>query len=154
VVRLRLLPPLTFAALVVSGGCDLWPFGPSRSVAGNWHFTSGRRASYDMSLTQSGDSISGVACVYPLGGIRPFPVRETAVTGNYPRIRFTDPWLAGCDYDLEFEADHDEIAGDCGERSLVRFTRGGSGACDAAGGTPAAPQVRQVKTAGVSADSD
>lgn len=89
-----------------------------------------------MSLTQAGDSISGVVCVYDtmfLPG--PAPVREASVTGDYPRVRFTDPGVATCEYDLEFEADQDQIAGDCGQRSLVRFSRGGSGKCQDA--TPA-----------------
>jgi hypothetical protein len=113
-------------------GCDLWPFGPSKSVAGNWHFTSGKFSTFQMSLTQSGDSISGVACVYPLGGIRPFPVRETAVTGDYPRIRFADPWVADCEYDMTFEEDREQIAGDCGGRRLVRFNRSDTGRCEGA----------------------
>jgi hypothetical protein len=86
-----------------------------------------------MSLTQTGDNISGVVCVYNtmfLPGSA--PVREAPVTGDYPRLRFADPAVAACEYDLLFEEDDDQIAGDCGQRSLVRFSRGGSGRCESA----------------------
>jgi hypothetical protein len=138
-VRLRLLLPLVAsAALITSVGCDLWPFGPSKSVAGNWRFASASPSTsrvYEMSLMQTGDSISGVVCVYDTLVLRPI---EASVTGDYPRVRFTDPFVAACEYDLEFEEDQDEIAGDC-VRSLVRFSRGGSGKCEAARRTPTAP---------------
>lgn len=144
-VRLRLLLTLAAsAALITSVGCDLWPFGPSKSVAGNWRFAAASPSTsrvYEMSLTQTGDSISGVVCVYNTGSALPGrlpPVFEAPVTGDYPRVRFTDPVVAACEYDLEFEEDQDQIAGDC-VRSLVRFSRGGSGKCDAARGTATAP---------------
>src|SRR5688572_15095696 len=114
VVRLRLLLPLVAsAALITSVGCDLWPFSPSKSVAGNWRFASSSPSTsrvYEMSLTQTGDSISGVVCVYNTLVLRPV---EAPVTGDYPRIRFTDPAVAACEYDLKYEEDDDQIAGDC-----------------------------------------
>jgi hypothetical protein len=82
-----------------------------------------------MSLTQTGNSISGVACVYSLDFLSQLP-REVAVTGEYPVVRFTDPMIPDCTYDATFEKDRDQIAGDCGGRSLVRFDRGGSGRCE------------------------
>ena len=112
-------------------GCDL--FGPSKSVAGNWHFTFGKWYTYEMTLTQSGDRISGTVCAYaltyPAG-----PVRQATVSGDYPVIRFTDPMIAACEHEARFEEERDQIAGDCDERGLVRFTRGGGGRC--AGAAP------------------
>ena len=43
----------------------------------------------------------------------------------YPVIRFSDPMIPGCTSDSAFEKDRDQNAGDCGDRSLVRFNRGG-----------------------------
>ena len=135
-VRSRLLLPLvTAGAVIASVGCALWPFAPSKSVAGNWRFTAASPSTarvYEMSLTQTGDSISGVVCVYNTLVLRSV---EAPVTGDYPRVHFTDPSVAACEYVLKFEEDEDEIAGDCGQRSLVRFSRGGSGKCE--GATPA-----------------
>jgi hypothetical protein len=113
--------------LVVAIQCG--PTGPSRSVTGNWRFTRGKSLVYEMSLTQTGSSISGVACVYAVDVISRTP-QEVPVTGDYPIVRFTDPFVANCTYDATFEEDRDQIAGDCGDRSLVRFNREGSGRCE------------------------
>ena len=112
--------------LVVAVQCG--PTTPSGSVTGNWRFTL-KTIGYEMSLTQTGNSNSGVACAYSLDFISQTP-QEVPVTGEYPVIRFTDPMIPGCTYDATFEKDRDQIAGDCGDRSLVRFTRGGSGRCE------------------------
>ena len=70
-MRVRVLLTLVAsAALITSVGCDVWPFGPSKSVAGNWRFAAASPSTsrvYEMSLTQTGDSISGVVCVYNTG---------------------------------------------------------------------------------------
>ena len=103
------------------------PTSPSGSATGNWRYMSRSRI-YEMSLTETGNRISGVACTYPLGlSVFPTP-QEAQVTGWYPVVRFTDPVIRDCTYNARFE--DDQIAGDCGDRSLVRFIRGGSGRCE------------------------
>ena len=104
------------------------PAAPSGSVTGGWRFTFGKSRVYEMSLTQTGSSISGVACVYPIFGIATTPL-EAPVTGEYPTVRFTDPMIPDCTYNASFEKDRDQIAGDCG-RTFVRFGREGSGRCE------------------------
>lgn len=133
VVCWRLLLPLVASmALTTTVGCDTWPFSPSKSVAGAWRFTHGKSSVYEMTLSQDGASISGTVCTYPLGLIGAAPVREAGVAGEYPRLHFTDAFDATCKYDMLFEDDQDQIAGDCDGRRLVRFSRGGSGRCEGA----------------------
>jgi hypothetical protein len=115
------------ATLIVSVSCG--PTSPSKTVTGNWTFTVAKNYVYSMSLTQSGDRISGSACVRPIGLVPDPAVREAPVMGDYPRLRFADPRRAGCIYDMKYEEDRDQIAGDCGA-PFVRFNRGGSGRCD------------------------
>jgi hypothetical protein len=120
--------------VIAFAGCNAWPFGSVESLQGNWQFTHGKSRVYEMSLSQNGRRISGLVCAYHLGG--PMAVRQAAVDGDYPRMRFTDPLVVGdCEYDMRFDDDQDQIAGDCGGRNLVRFSRGGSGTCQ--GATPA-----------------
>ena len=71
--------------------------------------------------------------MYSLSAGFPPRVFEAGVTGDYPYLHFTDPLVAGCAYNLWFEDERDQIAGDCGTRSLVRFDRGGSGRCEVGG---------------------
>jgi hypothetical protein len=113
--------------MIIGVGCDLWPFGPSRSVAGNWRFVEGKSAVFEMSLTQTDDRISGTVCTYPQGFLGQAPVREAPVSGDYPRMRVA---FGTCEYDMLFDEDQDQIAGDCDGRRLVRFSRGGSGRCE------------------------
>jgi len=117
-----------FCSLLI--GCDVWPFGPSGSVQGNWHFTNGKSRVFEMSLTQSGSSISGTACSYVLGFIGPAPIREAVVTGDYPRLTFSDPFGPDCIYEMRY--DDGQIAGDCAGRLLVRFSRSETGRCQGA----------------------
>jgi hypothetical protein len=112
-------------SLVVQCG----PTNPSGPVTGNWRFTAGKFRVYEMSLTQTRLSISGVVCSYSLGVLSPTP-REAPVTGEYPVVRFTDPFVPSCTYNAIFEKDRDQIAGDCNDRNLVRFNREGSGRCE------------------------
>jgi hypothetical protein len=107
-------------------GCDLWPFGPSRSVAGNWYFQEGRSFVYEMSLTQTDDRIAGTVCAHHFGVLL---AQEARVVGEYPRLSFT---FGDCEYDMRFEEDRDQIAGDCEGRRIVRFRRGESGSCASA----------------------
>jgi hypothetical protein len=114
-------------------GCG--PASPSTSLTGNWYFTFGKSRVYEMSLTQTGNHISGVVCSYALNPV--FPARESMVTGEYPNVRFADPGNGSCFYNAKYEKDRDEIAGDCGSASLVRFSRGGGGRCAGAAPAPA-----------------
>ena len=124
---------VALAALLVGVvGCDLWSFGPSKAVTGNWQFTSGKSRIFEMSLTQVGDRISGTGCVYFVNPVT--TPREFTVTGNYPVMHFDDPSAAACSHTSRYEEDRDQIAGDCEGRTLVRFSRGGSGVC--AGAAP------------------
>ena len=104
------------------------PTSPSGPVTGNWRYLSRSRI-YEMSLTQTGNRIAGVACTYPLGVIRPTP-QEAQVTGWYPFVRFIDPVVSDCTINATFERDRDQIAGDCGSSRLVRFERAESGWCN------------------------
>ena len=68
-------------------------------------------------VTQNGDLMSGVAC----GGFIGFPpVKDMAVTGSYPNVRFTDS--LGRVFSGKFEAHRDQIAGNLGSLQL-RFNR-------------------------------
>ena len=83
------------AGLLVSG-CDRGPSGPSKSVAGNWAATGCCMGSqrYELSLTQQGDLIEGVACS-TISGI--VGAKTVAVSGRYPNVRFdlTGPVVIG-----------------------------------------------------------
>jgi hypothetical protein len=105
------------AALVVSG-CDWGPFGPSKSVDGNWGATGCCMGSerYELSITQQGDLIEGVVCSMG-SGILGF--KDVPVTGPYPTVRFD---LGRRSFSGKFEADRDQIAGNLGNTPL-RFNR-------------------------------
>jgi hypothetical protein len=55
---------IVIAAGLLVSGCDWGPFGPSKSVAGNWGATGCCMESqrYELSLTEQGDLIKGVVC--------------------------------------------------------------------------------------------
>jgi hypothetical protein len=129
-VRIVVRTSLAAEVSLLFVGCDLWPFGPSGSVEGNWHFTSGKSFVYEMALTQRGDEVSGTVCGYVLGFIGSAPVSTSPVTGSYPQLRFTDPFFGTCTYEMRHE--DGEIAGDCEDRQLVRFTRSSTGRCEGA----------------------
>ena len=118
------------AALVVSG-CDAGPAGPSKSVEGSWGgccVNGGER--YELSLTQRGDVIEGVACMRASFAMR---ADRLPVSGGYPNVRFE---LAGPilvpgvpsarfvprPFSGTFEPNRDQIAGTLGDTPL-RFHR-------------------------------
>src|SRR5215510_2762296 len=93
------------ASAVASTSCGS-PTGPSTSVAGNWTAPGGGTlgAYYQLSLTQTGDRISGVACASENAYLI---FREQVVSGEYPRITFT----GFATFSGTFEADREQIAG-------------------------------------------
>lgn len=110
------------AAALVSANCGLT--GPSKSVAGNWTARGiGHSSSYELTLTQSGDTISGVACHGDSGFL---VFRDAPVGGDYPTIHFAAQ--SSGSFVGKFEEDRDEIAGDLGHIPL-RFFRSESGTC-------------------------
>ena len=122
-MRLARISALITVAMLGSS-CDVWPFGPSKSAAGIWSArdcTPGSCRIYELILTQEDDLISGVAC----GGEDGFqPVRDMAVSGGYPNVRFTLRYTDSVlgQFFGKFEADRDQIAGDLRSRHL-RFNR-------------------------------
>lgn len=96
-------------AVIASFSCGIWPTGPSRSVAGNWSAPGERFTSYQLSLTQDGDTISGVACRSYMGLL---VFAGAPVNGDYPRIRFTSGFNAT--FSARHEEDRDQIAGEYG----------------------------------------
>jgi hypothetical protein len=121
------------AALAIHLSCG--PATPSDPVSGNWQFTHGKSMAYEMTLIQTDDEVSGKVCAYALFPLAA-PVREATVSGRYPNIRFTDPWDATCTYRAVFEADRNQIAGDCEGRRIVRFNRSEPGRCQLTGVPP------------------
>lgn len=118
---------LTAVAAMLSAHCGLWPTGPSKSVAGNWRAPGiGHSGNYyELSLTQDGDAISGVACGSDSGFLL---FADGLVSGDYPKVVFTD--RRGATFSGKFEEDRDQIAGEYGaSRIPLRFTRSDSGRC-------------------------
>jgi hypothetical protein len=77
-------------------------------------------------VTQSGDTISGVACGSD-GGFLLF--QDAPVSGDYPKVVFTVR-STGATFSGKFEDDRDQIAGDYGaSRIPLRFTRSDGGRC-------------------------
>lgn len=113
------------AALIASANCGLWPTGPSRSVAGSWYSPGGRANSFQLSITQDGDTISGFACNTDAGFLL---FRDAPVRGDYPKVSFTAP--SGATFSGRFEDDRDQIAGDYkygSSHKALRFARSDSG---------------------------
>jgi len=132
----------TFSSLAVPVLTTACAFSPSesRSVTGTWHaLGTGHSTYYELTLTQSGDAIAGVACGSS-GGILLF---EAPVTGRFPRLTFVTPGT-GQVFAGAFEEDRDQIAGNYGrsEGPLIplRFTRWPSGRCGATAGTASTDQ--------------
>ena len=118
------------AAALLAAVCDSGPSGPSQSVEGTWGATGCCMGSqrYELSLTQQGDLIEGVACSMISGTLG---VKEVTVSGRYPTVRFdlTGPVSIGGEprfvvnsFSGKFEADRDQIAGNLGSTPL-RFNR-------------------------------
>jgi hypothetical protein len=71
-------------SLAVCAGCS--PTGPDTSLTGAWSARGiGHSLTFDMSLRQTGDEISGVACGYSSGVVI---FSGVPVNGDYPRVRF------------------------------------------------------------------
>ena len=114
-------------ALAVSAGCN--PFGPKESFEGEWVAPAGKFYSIGLSLRQSGDTITGVACATDVVAL----YKNAPVTGDYPTIRVTVtaastmpccPHLAGQTFAATMER-RGEIVTPTG----VRFTRSAVPAC-------------------------
>jgi hypothetical protein len=114
------------AAAVASATCGS-PTAPSNSVAGSWTAPGSGTlgAFYQLSLTQTGDRISGVACFTENAYLI---FQDHVVGGEYPRITFTG--LSNT-FSGTFEADRDQIAGNYGSLQL-RFVRSEGGRCEGA----------------------
>ena len=124
---------LLIASAVASISCGS-PTEPSTSVAGNWTASGGGTLGryFQLSLTQTGDRVSGVACSAEAGHL---VFRDQVVEGDYPRITFTG---SGVTFSGTFEADRDQIAGNYGAPSLLqlRFVRSEGGRCEGANPLP------------------
>jgi hypothetical protein len=124
------------AVATLSGGCSLFT-GPSKSVAGNWSASSVIGAGsvidhFEMSLSQSGDVISGTACRATSSQGQGNVLEDIPVAGDYPHITFrvTRNGVTQS-FSGKFEEDRDQIAGDFGTMPL-RFGRASSGHCEGA----------------------
>jgi hypothetical protein len=104
--------------------------GPEPSFEGEWSARGPGHSSYfGLSLRQSGDRVSGVACAYE-SGVRLYS--GAPVTGDYPRFRVVVtadaanpccPWFVGQTFAGEME-DRGEIVSD-----PLRFHRTDAPAC-------------------------
>ena len=128
---MRRIIPFALAAAIATSACGL--NGPSKSVAGSWRAPgighSGQY--YDLSLTQSGDTISGVVCGSDSGFLL---FENVPVTGELPDVTFILPGNGGR-FAGEFEEDRDQIAGDLGSGPShipLRFVRSEGGKCTGA----------------------
>ncbi|MGD9901913.1 MAG: hypothetical protein AB7U83_00480 [Vicinamibacterales bacterium] len=119
-------------AIVVAAttGCGL--FGPSESFEGEWTASGGKFYVIGLSLRQSGDTVSGVACAAQDGVVL---YRNAPVTGDYPSIRVvvsagsTAPCcahLAGQTFTAEMEKRGEIVTPDG-----IRFRRSVDPACPA-----------------------
>lgn len=120
---------LLIAAVVMCTTCGS-PTEPSTSVAGNWTAPGGGTLGryFQLSLTQTGDRISGAACSAEAGFLA---FHDQVVGGEYPRITFTG---LGGTFSGTFEADRDQIAGNYGAPPSLqlRFVRSEGGRCEGA----------------------
>ena len=113
---------------LAASACGL--FGPSKSVAGTWRAAgighSGHH--FELTLTQSGDDVSGTAC----SGDGGFLLYEgVPVSGELPAVTFVAPFTGGR-FAGKFEEDRDQIAGDLGFGTghiPLRFVRSAGGRC-------------------------
>ena len=122
---------IVIAAALLMAGCDGGPSGPSKSVEGSWGgcCVNGTER-YELSLTQRGDVIEGVACMRASFAMW---ADRLPVTGSYPNVRFelAGPILAvgvpsarfvPRPFSGQFEPDRDQIVGTLGNTPL-RFNR-------------------------------
>jgi hypothetical protein len=138
VLRLGLL----IAAAVLCTGCELFT-GPSKSVAGDWTSVSlfgGNPDRIDMSLSQSGDVISGVMC---RAGREFLVYTNIPVSGDYPHVTFTVTQFGVTrSFAGKFEEDREQIAGNFGipddpRATPLRFNRTETGGhCEGAKPAP------------------
>lgn len=119
---------LVAGVMAMGAGCNL--LGPSESFEGEWVASAGKFYAIGLSLRQSGDTVSGVACASD-SGIALYA--NAPVTGTYPSIRVVVtpgstapccPHLAGQTFSAEME-DRGEIVTPSG----VRFRRSTAPAC-------------------------
>jgi hypothetical protein len=121
---------LTAFAGVFLGGAGCSVFGPSESFEGEWTAPGGKFYTIGLSLRQSGDTITGLACASDSG----IPLYANApVTGDYPTIRVVVtaestkpccPHLAGQTFAAEMEK-----RGEIVTRDGIRFRRSSAPAC-------------------------
>ena len=115
---------------LMSAGCNL--LGPSASFEGEWSAQGPGHSSYfGMSLRQTGDTITGVACAYE-SGVRLYS--NAPVTGEHPNFRVVVtleaanpccPWFVGQSFTGKIE-DRGEIVVPA---SGLRFRRAEAAAC-------------------------
>lgn len=134
---MRHIIPFALAAAVAASGCGLT--GPSKSVAGTWRAAGiGHSGHYfELTLTQSGDKVSGVMCSAD-GGFLLF--EGVPVSGELPTVTFVAPFTGGR-FAGKFEENRDQIAGDLGFGTghiPLRFVRSEGGRC--AGAKPLPPR--------------
>lgn len=113
--------------MAAGASCNL--FGPSESFEGEWTAPAGKYYSIGLSLKQSGDTITGVACASET-----VPLYKGArVTGDYPSIRVTVTpestmpccaHLAGQTFTAEMEKRGEIVTPDG-----IRFKRSSGPAC-------------------------
>ena len=91
---------------------------------------------YQLSLTQSGDTITGVMCTRDATFLG---MHDVPVTGEYPHVTFTVP-RSRATFSGKFEAERDQIAGDLvfaeGGPTPLRFNRSATGRCEGAQPVP------------------
>src|SRR5262245_1904022 len=88
----QMTKPLRLSALsalvVTTLACDGTPMSPSESVTGHWVAPAGQHTNWwALSLVQTGDRISGIACAgnYLSEGAG---IRDVTVSGQYPEVGF------------------------------------------------------------------
>ena len=127
-IEMRHILPIALAAALAASGCGLT--GPSASIAGSWRAPGiGHSGHYfDLSLMQSGDTVSGVLCSSDSGFLL---FEGVPVSGELPTVTFVVPF-SGARFDGKFEEDRDQIAGDLGSGAghiPLRFVRAEGGRC-------------------------
>ena len=119
----RLSVGLVVASAIALINCGR--FGPSQSAAGAWQASGiGHTQTFQLLLTQDGDTIGGMACAEDSGFLM---FRNIPVTGHSPKVVFT--W-GGATFAGKHEMSRDQIAGDLGQGGIpLRFSRSQGGQC-------------------------
>jgi hypothetical protein len=115
---------LSTAALLIGSACDS-PLSPTRSLTGQWTAQVGHGDFWVLTLVQSGDAVSGTACLGNALGQR---TPDVPVSGGYPRLRFEYTEV----FEGRHESERDQIAGDYGvgpQRYSLRFNRDNTVVC-------------------------